>query len=152
LHEESDPPLHQTVLLPENPMALKPLFSVTGLVFLAAISTAGLIGCAGHAESSLPAYIDDDDDYVYYPDHEVYYGTRRHQYVYLDGAIWTRDGSPSNIFVSRLASSQSVQMAFHDSPEDHHSEVLGKYPGHPRDHDDGNNRGDGQDKITTVLH
>ncbi len=93
-----------------------------------AISAANLTGCASHAERSVPAYVDDDDDYVYYPDYVVYYGTRRHQYVYLDGTTWTRTSSPSNIFVSRLATSPSVQMPFHDSPEDHHSEVLGKYP------------------------
>ena len=28
------------------------------------------------------------DDYVYYPDYEIYYSSSRHQYAYREGNAW----------------------------------------------------------------
>jgi len=124
-------------------MNWKNLFSGTGLVISMIISTGILTSCAPYVAAD--GYVYEDDDYVYYPEYGVYYGSRHNQYIYTDGSRWTRGNSP-NVSVSVLASSQSVPMNFHDAPPHHHSEVLGKYPGHSHDHENGNGKDHGEDR------
>jgi hypothetical protein len=69
-----------------------------------------------------------DDDYVYYPQYEMYYSNRRHEYGYRDGNAWTWRATPPRVGVNVIASSPSVHMDFHDSPESHHAQVVKTYP------------------------
>jgi hypothetical protein len=68
------------------------------------------------------------DDYVYYPNYEVYYNSRRHQYAHLEGGVWVWAPAPSGISVDVLLASPSVHMDFHDSLEKHHAEMVQRYP------------------------
>lgn len=86
----------------------------------------------------------EQDDYVYYPQYEVYYSNRRRQYGYRDGNAWAWRPAPPGISVNVLYSSPSVRMDFHDAPEHHHSNVVRTYPrnwmgnnGHGRKNDHG---------------
>ena len=42
------------------------------------------------------------DDYVYYPDYEVYYSSSRHQYAYLEGGAWVSRPAPRGVSVNVL--------------------------------------------------
>jgi hypothetical protein len=68
------------------------------------------------------------DDYVYYPDYGVYYNSGRHQYYYLRGDAWVWAPAPEGVSVDVLLASPSVHMDWHDSPANHHKEMLQKYP------------------------
>ena len=86
-----------------------------------------------------PAEVVADDDYVYYPQYEVYYSARRHQYGYRDGNAWAWRPTPAHIGVNVLLGSPSVHMDFHDSPERHHEAIARSYPKNwkpPGDRDD----------------
>jgi hypothetical protein len=69
-----------------------------------------------------------EDDYVYYPQYEVYYSPRRHLYGYRDGNAWAWRPAPEHIGVNVLLGSPSVHMDFHDSPERHHEAIVRSYP------------------------
>ncbi len=68
------------------------------------------------------------DDYIYYPQYEVYYSPSRNEYVYSNGKVWVRSAEPTLVTVKEIRSARSVPMNFHDSPENHHAEVLKMYP------------------------
>ena len=68
------------------------------------------------------------DDYVYYPDYQVYYSSRRHQYAYLEGGAWVSRPAPRGVSVNVLLASPSVRMNFHDAPANHHAEIVRQYP------------------------
>jgi hypothetical protein len=68
------------------------------------------------------------DDYVYYPDYGVYYNSGRHQYYYLRGDAWVWAPAPEGVTVDVLLASPSVHMDWHDSPANHHKEMVQKYP------------------------
>ena len=92
----------------------------------------------------------EQDDYVYYPDYQMYYGSRSHRWYDREGASWVAHPEPRDVSVDVLRSSPSVRMDFHDSPAHHHSEVVQKYPGNRApsrsDQDQKDNRkGDGHD-------
>jgi hypothetical protein len=70
-----------------------------------------------------------EDDYIYYPDYEVYYSSSRHQYAYREGSAWVSRPAPRGVSVNVLLRSPSVKMDFHDSPANHHAEVVKQYPG-----------------------
>jgi len=69
-----------------------------------------------------------EDEYVYYPAYQVYYGNRSHQYYYQEGSAWVARPVPATLSVSVLLASPSVPMAFHDAPAAHHQEVIRSYP------------------------
>jgi hypothetical protein len=75
-----------------------------------------------------PAVVVAQDDYVYYPQYEVYYSASRHQYGYRDGNSWAWRPAPPHVSLNVLVASPSVHMDFHDSPEKHHSDVVRSYP------------------------
>lgn len=79
------------------------------------------------SRSSAPTVVV-EDDYVYYPNYEVYYSNRRHQYVYLDGRTWVTRPAPPRIGIDVLLASPSVHVDFHDTPERHHADVVRRYP------------------------
>jgi len=68
------------------------------------------------------------DDYVYYPNYGVYYNSHGHQYYWLKGGAWVMQPEPQGVTAEVLLASPSVHMDFHDSPANHHKEMLQKYP------------------------
>jgi len=103
---------------------------VLGAVFLLTLA-----GCVGYVDRPpqgsvyvVPPVVV-QDDYVYYPDYEIYYSSSRHQYAYLEGGAWVSRPAPRGVSVSVLLRSPSVKMNFHDSPANHHAEVVKQYPG-----------------------
>jgi hypothetical protein len=68
------------------------------------------------------------DDYVYYPQYEVYYSASRSQFGYWDGGAWLWRPSPPNVAANVLFASASVRMDFHDSPALHRESVARSYP------------------------
>ena len=106
------------------------------LVLSAALLTT-LTGCVGYVDGPragvyvAPPVVVVEDDYIYYPDYEVYYSSSRHQYAYLDGGAWVSRPAPRGVSVNVLLASPSVRMNFHDSPANHHAEIAREYPGHP---------------------
>jgi len=104
-----------------------------GFVLCAALVTS-LTGCVAYVDGPraglyAPSVVVVEDDYVYYPDYAVYYSGTRHQYAYLDGGAWVARPAPRGVTVDVLFASPSVRMNFHDSPANHHSEIVRQYPG-----------------------
>lgn len=101
---------------------------------LATMLLAALTGCVGYenrpSQGSVyvePAFVV-QDDYVYYPDYQVYYSNSRRQYAYPEGGVWVSRPAPPGVTVNVLRASPSVRMDFHDSPANHHAQVVQKYP------------------------
>jgi hypothetical protein len=88
----------------------------------------GARGYRGHAGVEVQTAVVFQDDYDYYPGYEVYYSRNRHEYVYRDGNAWVRRPQPPGISVDLLLATPSVRLDFHDSPEQHHSNVVRSYP------------------------
>ena len=112
--------------LPRNRVAL-----LSGALVATALSN----GCAYSNPGGPVAYrepprvaVVEQDDYVYYPQYEVYYSNSRHQYGYREGNRWAWRPAPPGVSVNVLYKSPSVRMDFHDSPEHHHSTVVQRYP------------------------
>jgi hypothetical protein len=136
-----------------------------GFVLCAALVGA-LTGCVGYVEEPRhhavyvappPVRVETvvvQDDYVYYPSHQVYYSSNRRQYVYLEGRSWVTRPSPPRVSVDVLFASPSVRLDFHDSPAIHHTTVVRQYPkhwappgagrGNKEGHDQGNKPGKGR--------
>jgi len=97
---------------------------------------AALNGCIGYADRPPQenVYIEPNaifavqDDYVYYPDYQVYYSSSRHQYAYPEGGRWVSQPAPRGVPVNVLQASPAVKMDFHDSPANHHTAVVQQYP------------------------
>jgi hypothetical protein len=132
-----------------------------------------LTGCVGYVEEprqtrvySPPptVYVETravvEDDYVYYPRHQVYYSGHTHQYVYLEGRSWVTRPSPPHVSVDVLFASPSVNVDFHDAPERHHATIVQTYPrnwtppgashgnkdSHGEGHDQGRHEGNKKEK------
>jgi hypothetical protein len=111
--------------------------SKAGFVLAAALLTV-LTGCVGYVQGPragvyvAPPVVDvgfaAQDDYVYYPDYEVYYSVSLHQYAYREGNAWVSRPAPRGVTVDVLMRSPSVKMNFHDSPANHHAETVRQYP------------------------
>jgi hypothetical protein len=69
-----------------------------------------------------------EDDYVYYPEYEIYYSSQRHLYGYWESGAWYWRPEPPRVAVNVLYASPSVRLDFHDAPERHHSTVVKRYP------------------------
>jgi hypothetical protein len=138
--------------------------SSSTLLFGAGLLTT-LTGCIGYVDGPRhrpayaeppPVYVESrvvvQDDYIYYPSHQVYYSSSRNQYVYRRGFSWVSRPVPPRVSVDVLLASPSVRLDFRDSPSRHHSRVVKQYPkhwkppGHPS-HGQGNqNNGRGKDR------
>jgi hypothetical protein len=68
------------------------------------------------------------DDYIYYPALGLYYNRTRHQYVYLNHGVWTTTTMAGAVPADTLQSSPFVHMEWHDSPKNHHADVVQQYP------------------------
>jgi hypothetical protein len=79
-----------------------------------------------------PVYVESavvlEDDYVYYPGYQVYYGSNRRQYVYREGRAWVSRPTPPRVSVEVLFGSPSVRLDFRDAPAAHHATVVRTYP------------------------
>jgi len=116
--------------------------SKTGIVFVLGAGLAGVLaGCIGYVDGPRqervyaqppPAYVETalfvQDDYMYYPDYQVYYSGRRHQYVYLEGRSWLSRPAPPRVSTGVVFASPSVSMDFHDAPAAHHATIVKTYP------------------------
>jgi hypothetical protein len=104
-------------------------------IVLSAMILGTLTGCVGYIDGPragvyvAPPVVVVQDDYVYYPDYEIYYSSSRHQYAYLEGGAWVSRPAPRGVSVNVLMASPSVRMNFHDSPANHHAAVIKQYPG-----------------------
>jgi len=93
-----------------------------------------LTGCIGYVESTSPspAYIGPavvvEDDYVYYPRHQVYYSSNRRHFIYQEGRDWVTRPAPPRVSADVLFASPSVHLEFHDAPARHHTAVVRQYP------------------------
>ena len=85
-----------------------------------------------------------EDDYVYYPEYGIYYGSRSHQYFYQERGAWVSRPEPVGFSANVVLGSPSVRMSFHDSPAAHHAEIERAYPRGGRGR--GENRGDRGDR------
>jgi hypothetical protein len=99
---------------------------------LGAVLTATLTGCIVPPGPPHPAvYVEGgvvQDDYVYYPGYEVYYGGNRHQYYYREGRTWVTRPTPPRVSAEVLLAAPSVHLDFHDAPAAHHAAVVRQYP------------------------
>jgi hypothetical protein len=77
-----------------------------------------------------PAYA--GDDYVYYPDSEVYYSPAHRDYVYWERDRWAHHSAPPRAWNQ---SSLSVHVNFGNDPWNHHNEVIRRYPRNQRNRD-----------------
>jgi hypothetical protein len=108
-----------------------------------------LTGCVGYADRPAPGsvYVEpsatfaEQDDYVYYPGYECYYSASRQQYAYREGNQWVARSAPPGVTAGTLRSSPSVKMSFHDSPVNHHADVVKQYPKDWKDSQPGGNNG-----------
>jgi hypothetical protein len=100
-----------------------------------------LTGCIGYVDSprhegvyvpppsvQVEAGVVVQEDYVYYPSHQVYYSGHSRQYVYQEGSAWVSRPAPPRVAVDVLLAAPSVRMDFHDAPAIHHSAVVQTYP------------------------
>lgn len=105
---------------------------------LGVVLLATLTGCVGYIRGPraevyvAPPVVETgvvvEDDYVYYPGYDVYYNSSRHQYAYLEGGAWVSRPEPRGVSIDVLLASPSVRMDFHDSPANHHAEMVQRYP------------------------
>jgi hypothetical protein len=134
----------------------KNLFSSTAKArfILCALFLTTLTGCVGYVDGPragvyvAPAVVETgvvvEDDYVYYPDYQIYYSSSRHQYFWPEDGAWVARPAPRGVSVNVLFASPSVRMNFHDSPANHHAEILRQYPGHSSPRGQAQNRRDDQ--------
>lgn len=103
------------------------------IVLVAAVLIA-LAGCVGYVNApragAEPAGVTlaAPDNYLYYPNYEIYYSSTLHQYAYLDGGAWVSRPQPGGVSVNVLLASPSVRMDFHDAPSNHHAAIARQYP------------------------
>ena len=133
----------------------KKLFSTIGKtgVMLGAVSLLTATGCVSYVDRpqpgevyvmpSVPVFIE-QDDYVYYPQYGMYYGSRSHRYYRYEGRSWVAAPSPRGVAVNVLVSSPSVNVEFHDSPSAHHNQVIKTYPRNWQPSGDDNRRKEGR--------
>ncbi len=80
-----------------------------------------------YVQRSAPVFIE-QDDYIYYPQYRIYYGSRSHHYYRYEGRSWVAGPTPHGVAVNVLFASPSVNVEFHDSPSAHHEQVIKTYP------------------------
>jgi hypothetical protein len=100
----------------------------SGSILLCATLLGTLTGCVGHEGRADGQAVMAQDDYVYYPQYEVYYSNNRHQYADQEGKAWVSHPLPFGVSEDALRASPSVKMDFHDPPANHRAEVVQKFP------------------------
>lgn len=97
-------------------------------IMLGAALLGALTGCVVEGPSHGVAYASVQDDYVYYPGYQVYYGSHTHQYYYPEGRSWVARPAPPHVSAQVLFAAPSVRLDFRDHPSAHHATVVQKYP------------------------
>lgn len=100
-------------------------------IMLGVALTGVLAGCVGYVDGPNrgAAYASVQDDYVYYPGYQVYYGSHTHQYYYPRGRSWvSRPAPPPHVSAEVLVTAPSVRLDFRDHPSVHHVTVVRQYP------------------------
>ena len=99
-------------------------------IMLGAALLGALTGCVGYVEgpSRGVAYASVQEDYVYYPGYQVYYGSHSHQYYYPEGRGWVSRSAPPHVSAEVLLAAPSVRLDFRDHPSAHHATVVQRYP------------------------
>ena len=106
------------------------LFTTTSCVCGAALLLA-LTGCVGYVRGpavEVNAGFAIEDDYVYYPGYQMYYGSRSHRWYDYEGSRWMSRPAPRYLSPRVIRASPSVRVDFHDSPAAHHEQVIQTYP------------------------
>jgi hypothetical protein len=103
-------------------------FLIAGTLFLAALTGCAVEGRGRGGMAQVQTTAAYQDDYDYYPGYETYYSRNRHEYVYRDGNAWVRRPAPQGVTTEVILASPSIRVDFHDSPEQHHSNVVKSYP------------------------
>jgi hypothetical protein len=114
----------------------KNLFFKAGKVGLVLTATflVTLTGCVSYVDGphagiyTEPSMVVVQDDYMYYPAYQMYYGSHSHQWYDREGSSWVARPAPREVSVDVLHASPSVKMDFHDSPANHHTMVVKQYP------------------------
>jgi hypothetical protein len=150
------------------PQKLYPSLSKPGAVLCVSLLLA-MTGCVTHVERpharhghrpylqpASTVVVVELDDYVYYPGHQIYYGSRTRRYYSMEGSSWVARPAPAHISVDVLLSSPSVAVDFHDGIAIHHADVVRSYPqswkhnggnhGHKNDRHKDSKRGKKADK------
>jgi len=83
---------------------------------------------AGQPVVVVQAEVMDTAGFIYYPDYEVYFDPGARVYWYNEGGRWSSAASPVGVSVDVLLASSSTHMNFHDSPENHHAQVVQQFP------------------------
>ena len=103
---------------------------------LGAALPVSVTGCVGYVDRPRErnVYVEparvfiEQDDYVYYPGYQMYYGSRSHHYYYQEGSSWVSRPAPRGVSASVLFAAPSVTLDFHDGPAMHHPQVIRTYP------------------------
>ena len=103
-----------------------------------------LVGCVSHVARppvgsvyvAPPAMVVVQEDYVYYPDYQVYYSGHRREYVYLEGRSWVSRPTPPRVTVNVLLASPSVRLAARDFPQHHHATMQVRQAPQKKDKND----------------
>ena len=103
------------------------------LLTLSALSI--LTGCVDYAGgpgysatvSSGPLVVS-QDEYDYYPAHNIYYNRSRRHYVYQENGSWNTHPRPRGLSLNTLHQSPYVRADFHDAPARHHQSMTQRYP------------------------
>ena len=113
--------------VPAIPVALLALASIAALAFTGCVAAGPAYPSRGPS-ARVAVAASYHDDYVYYPAHETYYSSTRHEYIYRDGNSWVRRPQPYGVSADVIVRTPSVRLDFHDSPEAHHEAVVKQYP------------------------
>jgi hypothetical protein len=68
------------------------------------------------------------DEYDYYPAYGVYFNPYRRQYYYQENGGWITAPGPPGVSVDVLLASPHVRTGFRDHPQNHHDEMVRRYP------------------------
>jgi hypothetical protein len=68
------------------------------------------------------------DDYIYYPDYEIYYNPYTQLYWYMAGGVWVSGPIVPGIAMRVMLRSPSVRLNFSDSVANHHAMVARQFP------------------------
>ena len=116
----------------------KNLFPKTSCICGAAFLLA-LTGCVGYVRGpgagvyvgpavEVNAGFAMEDDYIYYPGYQMYYGSRSHRWYDYESSRWMSRPAPRYLSPRVIRASPSVRVDFHDSPAAHHAQVIQTYP------------------------
>ncbi len=98
---------------------------------LSAIAILGAAGCTytdrqhdGYAVSGPNTHTVAQQDYVYYPTHNVYYSRGADNFRVYEGNRWVTVTTPRNVNRQRVLATESVSIAQYGTPERHYTEYV----------------------------